>query len=177
MFENILHAPLQRHSGVTAAAHSLLEGLLERDVSKRLGGSRDLVSWKNGQQRTTQHTDWSASNFSVFPGGAAGAFFLWIYKLDWPPRQEGFTPLHPERGKYHPSRKDNSCHINLSAHSVFIHPPPPVFQTGPCDVSYIDPEFTLQPVPASLNERCQACATSDTFQGFSFMNPVEYVVS
>lgn len=105
MFENILHAPLQRHSGVSPAAHSLLEGLLERDVSKRLGGSRDLVSWKKWQQRTTQHTDWSASNFSVFPGGAAGTFFLWIYKLDWPPRQESFTPLHPERGKYHPLEK------------------------------------------------------------------------
>ncbi|XP_078109102.1 serine/threonine-protein kinase Sgk2b isoform X3 [Sander vitreus] len=43
MFENILHAPLQVHSGGSQAACSLLEGLLERDVSKRLGGSRDLV--------------------------------------------------------------------------------------------------------------------------------------
>lgn len=47
-------------------------------------------------------------------------------------------------------------------------------QTGPCDVSYIDPEFTLLPVPASVNERCQTDATSEAFPGFSFMNPVEY---
>lgn len=44
MFENILHAPLQLRSGVSQAAHSLLEGLLERDVSKRLGESCDFVS-------------------------------------------------------------------------------------------------------------------------------------
>lgn len=44
MFENILHAPLQLRSGASQPARSLLEGLLERGVSKRLGGSRDLVS-------------------------------------------------------------------------------------------------------------------------------------
>ncbi|XP_035528282.1 serine/threonine-protein kinase Sgk2b [Morone saxatilis] len=49
--------------------------------------------------------------------------------------------------------------------------------TGPCDISYIDPEFTLQPVPASVNGRCQAGATSEAFPGFSFMNPVEYVAA
>lgn len=50
-------------------------------------------------------------------------------------------------------------------------------QTGPWDVRYIDPEFTLQPVPDSVSERCPAGATSEAFQGFSFMNPAEYVVS
>lgn len=55
---------------------------------------------------------------------------------------------------------------------MFIPP-----QTGPCDVSYIDPEFTVQPVPASVNERWQAGATSEAFPGFSFMNPVEYVAA
>lgn len=121
MFENILHAPLQRHSGVSPAAHSLLEGLLERDVSKRLGGSRDL-------EELQEHSFFESINWT-----------------------------------------------DLLARKV--SPPFIPNVTGPCDVSYIDPEFTLQPVPASLNERCQACATSDTFQGFSFMNPVEYVVS
>ena len=43
MFENILHAPLQLRSGVSPAARSLLEGLLDRDVSKRLGESCDVV--------------------------------------------------------------------------------------------------------------------------------------
>lgn len=54
MFENILHAPLQVHSGGSQAACSLLEGLLERDVSKRLGGSRDLVSAHKKTQRDKQ---------------------------------------------------------------------------------------------------------------------------
>lgn len=44
MFENILHAPLQLRSGASPAARSLLEGLLDRDVSKRLGESCDVVS-------------------------------------------------------------------------------------------------------------------------------------
>lgn len=44
MFENILHGPLRLHGGATQAAQSFLQGLLERCVSKRLGGSRDLVS-------------------------------------------------------------------------------------------------------------------------------------
>lgn len=44
MFKNILHGRLRLHGGVTQAAQSLVQGLLERCVSKRLGGSRDLVS-------------------------------------------------------------------------------------------------------------------------------------
>uniref|UniRef100_A0A7N6A5Z7 Serine/threonine-protein kinase sgk-1 n=1 Tax=Anabas testudineus TaxID=64144 RepID=A0A7N6A5Z7_ANATE len=43
MFENILYAPLKLHNKASLAARSLLGGLLERDVSKRLGSSRDLV--------------------------------------------------------------------------------------------------------------------------------------
>lgn len=58
MFENILHAPLRLHGGATQAARSLLRGLLERRVSKRLGGSRDLVSaWQGAmhiKRRRTQ---------------------------------------------------------------------------------------------------------------------------
>lgn len=50
-------------------------------------------------------------------------------------------------------------------------------QTGPCDVTYIDPEFTLQPVPDSVTEKCPVGTASKAFPGFSFMNPAEYVVS
>lgn len=121
MFENILHAPLQRHKGASPAAHSLLEGLLERDVSKRLGGSRDLVSWNKWWRRTTKHSDWMASNLSMFPGGAAGTRFLWIYKLDWPPCQESFTALHPEGGKSHTEEKGQFLsHLFSSTQCVFI---------------------------------------------------------
>ncbi|XP_070691259.1 serine/threonine-protein kinase Sgk2b [Pempheris klunzingeri] len=121
MFENMLHAPLQLRTGVPQATRTLLEGLLERDVSKRLGESRDLVELQE---------------------------------------HPFFAPLNWD---------------DLLARKVrplFI---PKV--TSPCDVSYIDPEFTLQTVPSSVSERCQAGATSEAFPGFSFMNPAEYVAS
>ncbi|XP_028280737.1 serine/threonine-protein kinase Sgk2b [Parambassis ranga] len=121
MFENILHAPLQLRSGMSEAAGSLLEGLLERDVTKRLGQSRDIVELQ-------EHP-----------------FFTFI---NWD---------------------------DLLARKV--RPPFIPNVTGPCDVSYIDPEFTLQPIPASVNERCQAAEASEAFLGFSFMNPAEYVAA
>lgn len=46
-------------------------------------------------------------------------------------------------------------------------------QTGPCDVSYIDPEFTQQPVPTWVNERCLLGGLNEAFLGFSYMNPAE----
>ncbi|XP_028436001.1 serine/threonine-protein kinase Sgk2b isoform X2 [Perca flavescens] len=109
------------HSGGSQAACSLLEGLLERDVSKRLGGSRDLVELQ-------EHPFFGSINWE-----------------------------------------------DLLARKV--RPPFIPKVTGPCDVSYIDPVFTLQPVPASVNERCQAGGTSGAFPGFSFVNPVEYLAA
>ncbi|KAF0045387.1 hypothetical protein F2P81_001916 [Scophthalmus maximus] len=121
MFENKLNAPLQLGSGVTPAARSLLEGLLERDVSKRLGASSDLVELQ-------EHP-----------------FFA---SIDWD---------------------------DLLARKVT--PPFIPNVTGPCDISHIDPEFTLQPVPSSVNERCPASPGSEAFPGFSYINPVEYMTS
>ncbi|CAL8290816.1 unnamed protein product [Merluccius merluccius] len=48
---------------------------------------------------------------------------------------------------------------------------------GPCDVHYVDSEFTLQPVPASVGviDRWQWGGANETFLGFSYMPPVEYV--
>lgn len=79
MFENILHAPLQMRSGGSQAARSLLEGLLNRDVSKRLGGSRDLVS-AHTERPAMMHLnthDHRGSNFNVSAGGAAGTSLLY----------------------------------------------------------------------------------------------------
>ncbi|XP_038567443.1 serine/threonine-protein kinase Sgk2b isoform X2 [Micropterus salmoides] len=123
MFENILHAPLQLRSGVSRATRSLLKGLLERDVSKRLGASRDLVELQ-------EHPFFASINWD-----------------------------------------------DLLARKV--RPPFIPKVNGPCDVSYIDPVFTLQPVPASVNERCQAGGgrSSEAFQGFSFTNPAEYMAA
>ncbi|XP_042345704.1 serine/threonine-protein kinase Sgk2b [Plectropomus leopardus] len=121
MFENILHAPLQMRSGGSPAAHSLLEGLLERDVSKRLGGRFDLVELQ-------EHPFFASINWD-----------------------------------------------DLLARKV--RPPFIPKVTGPCDVSYIDSAFTQQPVPASVNERCQAGGVGEAFLGFSFMNPLEYVAA
>ena len=66
----------------------------------------------------------------------------------------------------------NQCIVYLSV-SLFLS----LLQTSPCDISQIDPEFTLQPVPASMNEQCQAGSASVAFPGFSFMNPVEYMAA
>nr|XP_046255792.1 serine/threonine-protein kinase Sgk2b [Scatophagus argus] len=121
MFENILHAPLLLRGGASQAARSLLGGLLERDVSKRLGGSHDL-------EELQEHPFFASINWD-----------------------------------------------DLLARK--IRPPFIPKVTGPCDVSYIDPEFTLQPVPTSVNERCQANTTNEAFPGFSFINPVEYVAA
>uniref|UniRef100_A0A3Q0S543 Serum/glucocorticoid regulated kinase 2a n=1 Tax=Amphilophus citrinellus TaxID=61819 RepID=A0A3Q0S543_AMPCI len=118
MFQNILHAPLQLPSSVSEAAHSLLEGLLEKDVSKRLGESRDIVS---------EHPFF--------------AFINWDDLL---------------------ARK--------------IRPPFIPKVAAPCDVSYIDPAFTRQPVPASVNERWQAAESCEAFLGFSYMNPTSFLL-
>ncbi|CAG11917.1 unnamed protein product [Tetraodon nigroviridis] len=96
MFENILHGSLRLHGRASPAAQSLLRGLLERCVSKRVGGSRDLAELQ-------EHS-----------------FFA---PIDWD---------------------------DLLARK--LRPPFIPSVTGPCDISYIDPEFTLQPVPDSVME-------------------------
>nr|XP_061789624.1 serine/threonine-protein kinase Sgk1-like [Nerophis lumbriciformis] len=113
MFEKILHAPLHLRSGTSEAACSLLEGLLEREVSRRLGESRDI-------EELQEHP-----------------FFA---SINW------------------------DCLLAKKVRPPFI---PNVM--SPCDISYIDPEFTLQPVPASMNDRCPIGGTTETFIGFSYM--------
>ncbi|KAM9852105.1 serine/threonine-protein kinase Sgk2b [Aulostomus maculatus] len=121
MFENILHAPLRLRSGISPAACSLLQGLLERNVSKRLGQSRDLLELQ-------EHPFFASINWDDL-----------LAKKVTPP----FSP-------------------NVS---------------GPWDISYIDPEFTQQPLPASVNDRCKVGGANETFFGFSYMNPVENMAS
>ncbi|XP_061574352.1 serine/threonine-protein kinase Sgk2b [Cololabis saira] len=118
MFENILHAPLQLSSRFSEAARSLLEGLLERDPSRRLGQSRDI-------EELQEHPIFSSINWDD----------LVARKI-----QPTFIPK----------------------------------VAGPCDISYIDPEFTLQPVPASVGGRQRPVYASEAFPGFSFSNPEEY---
>ncbi|XP_049586938.1 serine/threonine-protein kinase Sgk2b [Syngnathus scovelli] len=114
MFDKILNAPLCLGSGTSEAACSLLKGLLERKVSRRLGERRDIVELQ-------EHPFFASINWDDL-----------LAKKITPP----FIP-------------------NV---------------TSPCDISYIDPEFTLQPVPASMNDRCQDGGTSEAFVGFSYMN-------
>uniref|UniRef100_A0A3Q3C4X3 Protein kinase domain-containing protein n=1 Tax=Haplochromis burtoni TaxID=8153 RepID=A0A3Q3C4X3_HAPBU len=121
MFQNILHGPLQLRSDISKAACSLLEGLLEKDVSRRLGASCDIAELQ-------EHP-----------------FFA---SIDWD---------------------------DLLARK--IRPPFIPKVAGPWDVSYIDPAFTRQPVPACVNDRCQEAGVSEAFQGFSYMNPVEYLAA
>ncbi|XP_005810641.1 serine/threonine-protein kinase Sgk1-like [Xiphophorus maculatus] len=117
MLENILYSPLRLPSGLSEGAHSLLKGLLERNISKRLGQRLDIEELKEHQ------------------------FFA---SINW----------------------DDL--VARKVRPLFI---PKV--TSPCDVCYIAPAFTLQPVPASVNDRTEAAASSATFSGFSFMNPAE----
>lgn len=79
MFENILHAPLRLPGGASQDARSLLRGLLERHVSRRVGGSRDLVS----VQRAAMHVKHRGSDFGVCvcSGGAAGTFLFRAHPL------------------------------------------------------------------------------------------------
>ncbi|KAK7886776.1 hypothetical protein WMY93_026397 [Mugilogobius chulae] len=119
MFENILHAPLKVPSGASKAARSLLKGLLDRDVTARVGGSSDMAELQ-------EHPFFAA--------------------IDWD---------------------------DLLAKK--IKPPFIPNVSGPCDVCYIDPEFTLQPVPASVNGRTQPGGATEVFHGFSYMNPAEMV--
>ncbi|XP_078143142.1 serine/threonine-protein kinase Sgk2b [Centroberyx gerrardi] len=123
MFEKIIHAPLKLRSGASPAARSLLEGLLERDCSKRLGGNQDFVELQS-------HPFFESINWDDL-----------LARRVTPP----FIPK----------------------------------VTGPCDVRYIDPEFTLQPVPASvgLSDRCQGGGANEAFPGFSYMRPAECEVA
>ncbi|CAI5662393.1 unnamed protein product [Oreochromis niloticus] len=121
MFQNILYGPLQLRSGISKAAYSLLEGLLERDVSRRLGASCDIAELQ-------EHPFFASINWD-----------------------------------------------DLLARK--IRPPFIPKVAGPCDVSYIDPAFTRQPVPACVNDRCQEAGVSEAFLGFSYMNPVEYLAA
>lgn len=105
----------------------------------------------------------------VCSGRATGTFLFRAHRLGWPPGPEAQTPVHPQRG-----RNDSDPIADCCASVCSCVAP---LQTGPCDVSYIDPEFTLQPVPDSVNERCRAGPVSEAFPGFSFVNPAEYVVS
>ncbi|XP_064870322.1 serine/threonine-protein kinase Sgk1-like isoform X1 [Oncorhynchus nerka] len=91
MFENILHAPLQLHRSVSQSARTLLQSLLERDCTKRLGGGEHDLGY---------------------------TFFL---SINWD---------------------------DLLARKV---PPPSIPNlSGPCDMLYFDPEFTLLPAPAGV---------------------------
>uniref|UniRef100_A0A8C7S3M7 Protein kinase domain-containing protein n=1 Tax=Oncorhynchus mykiss TaxID=8022 RepID=A0A8C7S3M7_ONCMY len=122
MFENILHAPLQLHRSVSQSAWTLLQNLLERDCTKRLGGEYDLAELQG-------HT-----------------FFL---SINWD---------------------------DLLARKV----PPPFIPnlSGPCDMRYFDPEFTLLPAPASLGlSDMLGDVANGAFPGFSYMSPAEVRVT
>lgn len=56
MLENILYSPLRLPSGLSKGAHSLLKGLLERNISKRLGQRLDIVS-ANTEQRASMTSE------------------------------------------------------------------------------------------------------------------------
>lgn len=56
MYDNILNKPLQLKPNITNSARHLLEGLLQKDRTKRLGAKEDfvsiavLLSWDLGEE-------------------------------------------------------------------------------------------------------------------------------
>ncbi|MGH0150637.1 UNVERIFIED_CONTAM: hypothetical protein FKN15_017887 [Acipenser sinensis] len=57
MYENILHKPLTVRPGATSAAWSILEGLLEKDRTKRLGSNNDFAGPEDIQNFDTEFTE------------------------------------------------------------------------------------------------------------------------
>lgn len=51
MYDNILNKPLQLKPNITNSARHLLEGLLQKDRTKRLGAKEDFVSINLGTLR------------------------------------------------------------------------------------------------------------------------------
>lgn len=131
-----------------------------------------VTLWVCGKERCISNAgEPRGADFSVCvcSGRATGTFLFRAHRLGWPPGPEAQTPVHPQRGRNDSDPNADCCASVCSCVALL--------QTGPCDVSYIDPEFTLQPVPDSVNERCRAGPVSEAFPGFSFVNPAEYVVS
>lgn len=121
MLENILYAPLRLRRELSEASKSLLGGLLERNVSKRLGKTCDVVELQ--EHSFFAHMNWD----------------------------------------------------DLLARKV--KPPFIPSVTGPCDVSYIDPEFTQQPVPPSVADQRWTGALNPAFLGFSYMNSEDHMAA
>lgn len=167
-------ATWRRICGRTLAARGLagegclqtLRGKLWRCECTRRAKRQTVISTDTCKQR--------ASHFDVSAGGAAGTSLLCRHQLGWPPGQEGDPAIHPKSGTQDSEMRNvfNQCTVCLSACLSLS-----LLQTGPCDISHIDPEFTLQPVPPSVNERCQVGVASEAFPGFSFMNPAEYMAA
>ncbi|RXM98306.1 Serine/threonine-protein kinase Sgk3 [Acipenser ruthenus] len=57
MYENILHKPLTVRPGATSAAWSILEGLLEKERTKRLGSNDDFAGPEDIQNFDTEFTE------------------------------------------------------------------------------------------------------------------------
>ncbi|XP_061676752.1 serine/threonine-protein kinase Sgk2b isoform X2 [Syngnathoides biaculeatus] len=97
MFAKIVHEPLRLRSGTSEAARSLLGGLLERKVSRRLGERRDVVRTRAEDGKTLRIRMVTARRIFVGrPGGAAGAPLLFIRGLGRPAGQESGPPVRPQ---------------------------------------------------------------------------------
>lgn len=97
MLENILYSPLRLPSGLSEGAHSLLKGLLERNISKRLGQRLDIVSaYRTESIQNEWRGSWPQDFISaVFSGRAEGASVLRFHQLGRPRSQKSPAPVHP----------------------------------------------------------------------------------
>lgn len=63
MYDNILNKPLQLKPNITNSARHLLEGLLQKDRTKRLGAKEDFVSAKWPVLPCAQHRKMTRSYY------------------------------------------------------------------------------------------------------------------
>ncbi len=127
MYDNILHKPLTMRPGASGAAWSLLQGLLEKDGTHRLGSRDDFVSGGFQCSRPDIDTKSAAeflshglplvagvcthlllihnrctvvNHFTTFPEWDQSTLLLLLHQLGWPCTEEDTYPIHAESGKY-----------------------------------------------------------------------------
>ena len=108
MYDNILNKPLQLKPNISNAARHLLEGLLQKDRTKRLGCSDDFVSvcvcvYVGPEDGFNNFACVLIKPFcySLRSGRDQGPHVLLPHQLGGPQRQEAHPSFQPQRGTFH----------------------------------------------------------------------------
>uniref|UniRef100_A0A4X1V9R0 non-specific serine/threonine protein kinase n=1 Tax=Sus scrofa TaxID=9823 RepID=A0A4X1V9R0_PIG len=159
MYDNILNKPLQLKPNITNSARHVLEGLLQKDRTKRLGAKDDFVS-----------------NFFLFSWAAWGERSTSLPCLNFRPSKFMFLSQQMEiKNHVFFSVINWDDLINKK-----ITPPFNPNVSGPSDLRHFDPEFTEEPVPNSIGRSPDSILltasvkeAAEAFLGFSYAPPVD----